>query len=149
MQPASVLTETEEGIFASQPIGKIGTIEEISIAKRNAGGGAAQLLITGSEGTYMVQTEYNIRYVLTNGSHPVIRQDGTEVSSDTILPSAFVVVTTGKEEENVVGYTVTGGGYGHGIGMSQNGAKQMALAGLTEEEILAFFYEGSQIEEIY
>ncbi len=33
--------------------------------------------------------------------------------------------------------------------MSQNGAKQMALAGLTEEEILAFFYEGSQIEEIY
>ena len=149
VQPASVLTETEEGIFASQPIGKIGTIEEISIAKRNAGGGAAQLLITGSEGTYMVQTEYNIRYVLTNGSHPVIRQDGTEVSSDTILPSAFVVVTTGKEEENVVGYTVTGGGYGHGIGMSQNGAKQMALAGLTEEEILAFFYEGSQIEEIY
>lgn len=148
-QPAFVLTQTQEGVFEEQPVGKIGAIEKIDIVKRNAGGGAAQLLITGSEGTYLVQTEYSIRYVLTNGSHPVIRQDGTEAASDTILPSAFIVVTAGKEGESVVGYTIVGGGYGHGIGMSQNGAKQMALAGLTEEEILAFFYEGSQIEEIY
>ena len=33
--------------------------------------------------------------------------------------------------------------------MSQNGARNMAQAGLTEEEILTFFYEGSRIETIY
>ena len=49
----------------------------------------------------------------------------------------------------MVGYTIVGGGYGHGIGMSQNGAKHMAEAGLTGEEILAFFYEGSRIETMY
>ena len=106
-------------------------------------------MIVGSEGTYAVRTEYNIRYILNNGSYSIVRRDGTEVASKTLLPSAFFMVTTGKEDGNVIGYTVVGGGYGHGIGMSQNGARNMAQAGLTEEEILTFFYEGSRIETIY
>lgn len=47
------------------------------------------------------------------------------------------------------GYCIYGGGYGHGIGMSQNGAKNMALAGMDAEEILAFFYEQSEMEQLY
>jgi len=149
VNPDAVLTKTEEDEYVSEPTGRIGTLQNISIVKRNKGGNAAQLLIEGSEGTYLVLTEYNIRYILVNGEHSVIRQDGTEAAAGTILPSAFIAVNAGKEEGNVIGYTVTGGGYGHGIGMSQNGAKHMALAGMTEEEILTFYYEGSQIEEIY
>ena len=33
----------------------------------------------------------------------------------------------------------------HGVGMSQNGAKNMALQGLGAEQILNFFYEGCEI----
>ena len=36
--------------------------------------------------------------------------------------------------------TITGGGYGHGVGMSQNGANWMAQAGKNYREILEFFY---------
>lgn len=149
VQPGFILTKTGEDDYSSQPVGKIGSLKDIRIIKRNAGGNAAQLLIEGSEGTYLVQTEYNIRYVLHNGQHAVIRRDGTESVSASLLPSAFFMLTAGKEKENVIGYTIIGGGYGHGIGMSQNGAKNMALAGLTEEEILTFFYEGSRIEAVY
>ena len=38
----------------------------------------------------------------------------------------------------VVGYNIIGGGFGHGVGMSQNGAKNMALQGLGAEQILNF-----------
>ena len=66
-----------------------------------------------------------------------------------LLPSSFFVIETEKSDDEVIGYRIFGGGYGHGIGMSQNGAKNMALQGNTAEEILQFFYEGSEAEIIY
>jgi len=41
--------------------------------------------------------------------------------------------------------TFTGGGFGHGIGMSQYGALGRAEAGQTAEQMIAFYYEGTQI----
>lgn len=38
-----------------------------------------------------------------------------------------------------------GQGYGHGIGMSQSGAKGMAAAGFTYQEILKYYYKGVEI----
>jgi SpoIID/LytB domain protein len=55
----------------------------------------------------------------------------------------------GKEDGKVVGYKVIGGGFGHGVGMSQNGAKNMAAAGYTAEDILGFYYEGCTVQSIY
>ena len=40
------------------------------------------------------------------------------------------------------GFTVTARRYGHGLGMSQRGAMQMAAEGHTYDEILAFYYTG-------
>ena len=36
--------------------------------------------------------------------------------------------------------TINGGGYGHNVGMSQNGANQMAESGFSCEEILQKFF---------
>ncbi len=43
-------------------------------------------------------------------------------------------------------YTFTVRGYGHGIGMSQNGANYLAMQGKTYEEILLHYYQGCNIE---
>ncbi|WP_374722882.1 SpoIID/LytB domain-containing protein, partial [Peribacillus tepidiphilus] len=40
-------------------------------------------------------------------------------------------------------FTIQGKGYGHGIGMSQNGAQNRAKAGHTYEQILQFYYPTS------
>ena len=40
-------------------------------------------------------------------------------------------------------------GYGHGIGMSQNAVSNMVQTGMTYDEILKFFYEGSEIINVY
>ena len=77
------------------------------------------------------------------------RQDGTQVESASLLPSAYLVMDIEKEGECVVGYSIFGGGYGHGVGMSQNGARAMAGAGKNCGEILSFFYPGCEIKKIY
>ena len=53
------------------------------------------------------------------------------------------------EKEIVSGYTLIGGGFGHGVGMSQNGARNMAGNGYTCEDILYYFYEDCTLQNIY
>ena len=45
-------------------------------------------------------------------------------------------------------YTFSGRGYGHGLGMSQIGAKQRAALGQTYNQILSFYYNGTQIQNL-
>ena len=49
------------------------------------------------------------------------------------------------ETGSITGYEITGGGYGHGVGMSQNGAKGMANAGKNYKEILSYFYKDVEL----
>lgn len=149
VNPQLVLTETSDKEFESLPVKKLGAVKDILIVKRNEGGVADELLIIGEKNTYKVISEHNIRYVLNNGESKVIRQDGSEIAVPTLLPSAFFTITTGKEDEVVVGYTITGGGYGHGVGMSQNGARAMANRGFLTEDILHFFYQSCEIRNAY
>ncbi len=149
--PAFVLTKAEGDYYVSEPIGKPGKIRKIEIAKRGAGGIAQELLIETEKATYKVLSEYNIRYVLCDANSAVRKQDGSETVPKTLLPSGFFVLDavsgTGKDGENVVGYTLTGGGYGHGVGMSQNGAKAMGAQGADYGQILSMFYPGCEVTD--
>lgn len=139
----------DDGEYVSKPIEDFEKISDMYIAKRGAGGVADELHIVTENQTYKVVSEHNIRYVLNDGESKILRQDGSEVDSPTILPSAFFVLTVGKEKENVVGYTLSGGGFGHGVGMSQNGAKQMAKSGYNADDILTFFYDDCTVKNVY
>ena len=133
------------GEYVSQKPAELGAIKKIEIVSRNAGGVAEELVIEGEKATYKVITELNIRYVLCDGVTKVYRQDGSSVEMKSLLPSGFFTISTVQENGNVVGYKLSGGGFGHGAGMSQNGAKNMAEAGYTAQQILEFFYGGCQV----
>lgn len=45
-------------------------------------------------------------------------------------------------------YVFTVSGYGHGVGMSQNGANAMAKNGKTYDEIIKHYYHGTEIEKL-
>lgn len=147
--PDLVLTKTKEDTFESKDIENIGDICNIYVASRNEGGVINELIIEGSKCSFKVITEYNIRYVLSDGITKVIKQDQSESGPSMLLPSAFAIIQPSMDKNKVVGYSVIGGGYGHGVGMSQNAAKDMAMTGYTCEDIVNFFYEGSQISTIY
>ncbi len=135
--------------YISAKIEAFSEIKNLYVAKRGGGGIADELIIETDKGIYKVISEYNIRCVLNNGESRVCRQDGSEVLSPNLLPSAFFVLTANKEKERVVGYTLQGGGFGHGVGMSQNAAKSMANEGYTWDTILQFFYEDCYVRSVY
>ncbi|MDE5994109.1 MAG: stage II sporulation protein D, partial [Oscillospiraceae bacterium] len=68
---------------------------------------------------------------------------GTEVRSIFSLKSATFSV---KYEDNNFVFTVSG--YGHGVGMSQYGANEMAKKGNTYDEILAHYYKNAVISTL-
>jgi stage II sporulation protein D len=58
-----------------------------------------------------------------------------------ILPSSWFSIT-----QDISGLTLSGSGFGHGIGMCQMGARARAAEGQTFEEILKAYYTGVNIE---
>ena len=66
---------------------------------------------------------------------------GTELRKLLGLRStAFTMVATDEA------ITVTTRGYGHRVGMSQYGADAMAVSGRTYKEILAHYYQGTELK---
>lgn len=149
--PANVLTRAEGDYYVSEPIKKLGGIKKIEVTKRGAGGIAQELTVEAQKGTVKVLSEYNIRYVLCDTKSAVRKQDESETVPKTLLPSGFFVIDavyrTGKAGETVVGYTLTGGGFGHGVGMSQNGAKAMGEQGAEYRQILSLFYPDCKVTD--
>lgn len=66
--------------------------------------------------------------------------DGMSVRFMCGLKSANFTVTQGSDR-----LLFESRGYGHGVGMSQNGAKVLALKGYNYREILAFYYSGTEL----
>lgn len=60
------------------------------------------------------------------------------------LPSLLVTV-----EDKGDSFVLNGGGFGHGVGMSQYGAQQMAREDFTFDQILDFYYPGTQLTLMY
>ncbi len=144
--PDSVLTLINEE-YCHEEISDFGIVLDMEITERGRGGNARALLITTDQNTFCVRGDNTIRRVLLQENHEFVLQDNSVGIQSSLLPSAFFVLNTGKVCSNVVGYTLVGGGLGHGVGMSQNGAKHMAAAGYKAEEILGYFYNDCIIYE--
>lgn len=150
VRPDLILTYQEkEDVYVNQPIKNVGEITNIEVIKRLDGGVADELLIETTQDTYLIIGEYNIRYVLSDGMSAITRNDGTSVTVSHLLPSAYFIIepeTMYAEGNGVI--VLSGGGYGHGVGMSQNGAKQAAWLGMSCDEILLLFYKELEISQI-
>lgn len=137
-----LIKDGEQYVRPSEYVGHrgIGTITEAQILSRNAGGAAQELLLTGSEGTLKIKYEYNIRLMLGLPGGIIHKNDGTITRGGDLLPSGYFILTQAKTDGKVTGYAVTGGGLGHGAGMSQNGARLLAEQGKDYLTILDYFY---------
>ena len=120
---------------------ELGTLKEIKVTKRGVGDVALQLVVEGTKGKLIVETENKIRALLGDGDFQIVKQDGKGVKCGKLLPSAFFSIA-----KNGRSYIIKGKGYGHGIGMSQNGANEMAKTGMSYKEILTYFYPGTKVQ---
>ena len=141
-------TIVEGKVFKSIPVSSIGTVTDMKVITRGGSGIIKELLIKGTENTVLVRYQTNIRKLLAPVATEVVRLDGSTVNGMSLLPSAFFVIDKSGKDSNTV-FTLTGGGFGHGTGMSQNGVKTMVSKGKSYEEILKHYYTDANIEVIY
>jgi stage II sporulation protein D len=117
-----------------------GSIRDLTVTSRSANGYATGLSVTYDSGTVLLTGEFEIRTFLGRFLQLVELSDGTYRDNLSMLPSACFFV-----EKDGDTYTLPGGGFGHGIGMSQYAAGAMAQAGMDYREIIDFFYENVEI----
>lgn len=117
----------------------VGSVTDIRVVRRVAGGAAVTVEVIGDHGSTVIEGENKIRTTFGVSSVSLMTINGNERHTDS-LPSAFCIFE--KTEE---GFVITGGGYGHGIGMSQNAVNTMVKKGMDYQRILAFFYPGTNV----
>lgn len=134
----------------AEKIDGIGTIQALFVTERGTGGIAKTVKVVGSDGEKVLKGQTQIRNTLGAPELVYKKNDGSTMTDWSSLPSAFIAVdeTARDEEKGTRTFTIWGGGYGHGVGMSQNGAQQMAKEGKTYKDILSFFYSGIEVREL-
>ena len=142
-------TTTLTGLQLQQKVTDIGNIMDITMKERSTGGIGKVLTITGTAGTREIRGEGQIRSVLGTKDMVFRLQNGESLIVSGSLLSSFITIEHGEPDANgVTTFTIYGGGYGHGVGMSQNGAQGMAKAGRNYRQILELFYPGTEVAEI-
>ena len=144
ISPRNVIYYESNGKNETDSMADFGKLKGIEVEKRSASGSILTLRLSYEHGMVKVFSEYNIRKVLGLGAANIAYQDGSESAEVTILPSAFASLVNEADET----YTLYGGGYGHGLGMSQNGANGLAKTGMNYQDILHFFYKDVSITSL-
>lgn len=132
---------------ASAQISGAGQIQDMTVTDRGPGGIAGELTVTGTDGTVTIKGQSAIRSALGNPSLIITKKDGGTMTGSATLPSAFIAIEKRTEEDGSLSFHIYGGGFGHGVGMSQNGAQGMAKTGKGYKQILDFFYHGTELRE--
>ena len=122
-----------------------GNLMGIQITKKSSSGAVSEMELLTENGKTTVEGEYDIRRFFCPAGIPVTIRDGSTAQGGNLLPSAYfeLVADPGKSVK------LTGGGLGHGVGMSQTAANEMAKEGYTWEEILHYFFRDITISELH
>lgn len=115
-------------------------VTSVQITKRASGYAAKELEIYCGQQKLVIEGEYAIREFLSPEDLQLINQKKT-VTDRKVLPGSYIVIDPVEENGVLTAVTVYGGGYGHGVGLSQNGAKCMAKAGMDYRQILSEFFD--------
>ena len=106
----------------------LGTIIDLQPLSRGKSGRIWRLKIVGSNGSFIIGKELEIRRAL---------------SETHLMSSNFEVEKRGEI------FILRGKGWGHGVGLCQIGAAVMGECGYNYEEILLHYYKDAEIKRIY
>ncbi|MDT4897917.1 MAG: hypothetical protein QOH25_2994 [Acidobacteriota bacterium] len=108
----------------------IGSLTDLRVAARGSSRRATDLAIIGTNSTAHLR-------------------GGRIRSALGLREQLFVIDRKYDEDGRLVGFTFTGRGWGHGVGMCQVGAYGLARQGLTYDKILKAYYTGIDLTRLY
>lgn len=113
---------------------EFGDIKDLLPIQRGKSGRISRLKIVGTLRTVTIGKELEIRRALSE-SH--------------LFSSAFVVDKTEVTGSVPSEFTITGAGWGHGVGLCQIGAAMMGEKGYSYDKILLHYYRNAEIKKVY
>ena len=121
------LTRADVGwALRNSPHGSVGTVSDVQVTRRAATGRVEQVTVTGSQ--------------------RVLRLTGVDARAlfgfDRIRSLAFSITPLGEA------FLLDGHGWGHGVGLCQWGAAELARRGFSAPEILALYYPGCTLVQL-
>ena len=119
-----------------------GALKGLSIKARNTAGYITAIELQYENTSEVLRNENDIRRVLGVYQTEIHLNNGQIRTDISMIPSACFEVVEVSEGKIVL----HGGGFGHGIGMSQYGAKSMAEQGYNYKEIIGYYYENVVVE---
>lgn len=156
--------------FCAEKEYDIGNVKSVAIDEMTPNGSVLSITITGDAGEKTVtkgsatsvlgygrlmSQAYTVSPVIEAGTlHTTAGETQQSVkllsaSGVTDAPSRFSLLSSAgisaRESGRITAYTFTGKGWGHRIGMSQNGSKGMAEAGFSYQDILKHYFTGVEI----
>lgn len=135
-------TAAEISSIVSSSVGQpVGKVLAINTPERGPSGRVLTLEYVTEAGTFSVHKDAiraSLKYL--NASN-----------TPTNLPSTlfFIEPVTDHKTKEVTGFLAYGGGFGHGVGLSQTGAVGMAQHGHKVDEILSHYYQGIELTSRY
>ncbi|MDI6794106.1 MAG: SpoIID/LytB domain-containing protein [bacterium] len=109
-----------------------GPVKDIILLERGVSGRLKAIKIVAANETFTIYKELLIRQLLGN-----------------LRSAAFIVEIKRDPEGNPLSFSFTGGGWGHGVGMCQEGACGMAKKRKGYREILGHYFGKAEIRKIY
>ncbi|MEH2212066.1 SpoIID/LytB domain-containing protein [Nostoc sp.] len=112
----------------NSPHAKFKTIQAMAVVERSQSGRILELAVKTDRSTFILHKD--------------------EVRSAFAAPTStlFYIEPLNKGKSELWGYAFIGGGLGHGVGLSQTGAQNLAKLGWSSLKILQFYYPGTQIQ---
>lgn len=125
-------------------------LKDIKIKSRGPAGNVKEIYFVFSNAQISVRQDSSIRSAFrcsksfTGENTVIMLNDGNGLSGSSFLPSSFFSI-----EQTQDGIVLYGGGYGHGVGMSQYGAMEMSKQGSSYTDILNIYYKNFKLKKIY
>ncbi|NJK66330.1 MAG: SpoIID/LytB domain-containing protein [Microcoleus sp. CSU_2_2] len=109
------------------PLANFKTLSQVQVVERSAGGRVLQMKVQTDLGTIDIDKDE-----IRNAFYPPIS-------------TLFYLEPIYNPDRTLNGYAFVGGGFGHGVGMSQTGSYNLANLGWNGDRILNFYFPGAQV----
>jgi SpoIID/LytB domain protein len=115
---------------SNSSFGDFSSIENINIGKRSRSGRILAMEIKTDKGAIELNKN-EIRSAFRD-----------------IFSTLFYLEPSFDSNNNLTAYNFIGGGFGHGVGLSQHGARNLAKLGWSASQILQFYYPGTKVQPL-
>lgn len=112
------------------PLANFKTIQDVKVVERAPSGRVLKLSVTTDKGLVELEKDEILRGFYAP------------------LSTLFYLEPIYQSEKVLWGFAFVGGGFGHGVGLSQTGAYTLADKGWSSARILSFYYPGTLIQPI-